>query len=487
MRRGLLLGLATLLVFSWALPVSGHESTTEATHVGALSAQNRWMSQFMSAATPVSDNVERTGGDNSFTGSHSVVEGNRLYVGWYGEGMRIYSLSNPADPQLIGMYTPGPRADAVPDATRFFTSSGTRHIAVLNGTRRAQSRGVGPITVEGTDIAEFLDVTDPSDPKLLWTFVGPEDGEAHNGDISDKRKWWLPSGGGGDNGLRIYNLRPLLKTPPQAPARLFPSQECRVNPDVRCDPVTLWEKSPYRGNKPVGRNNCQTATACPFTHTHDITIYENYPIRVGDDVVRRDIILLAEGGNYTTNADLGSVFVIDITDPRKPVVLLRWLHQQGPEHQTIRYHHEAQFLPGNRRVMLVTDEDLHEAPNCTTKAGGAYAVRLSANLRSATELSEWFIPAGTPAPVCSVHVFSSLGNVVFFGSYNAGLQIVDYSDPKNPKRIGQYVADGTTAWGALYHKGYIYVGDMSRGLDVFRFTGTLPRPPSGGGGGDDDD
>ena len=340
------------------------------------------------------------------------------------------------------------------------------------------TRTAGPITVEGTDISEFLDVTDPAKPKLLWKFVGQADGEAHNGDISDLRKWWLPSGGSGDNGLRIYDMRPLLWDTPGAPKRFFPPQACRDDATIACDPVTLWAKSPYRGDKPVGP---------AFTHTHDITIYENYPIRVGDDVVKRDIILLAEGGNYTTNADLGSVFVIDITNPRKPVVLLRWLHQQGPEHQTIRYHHEAQFLPGNRRVMVVTDEDLHEAPNCTTQAGGAYAVRLSANLRSGTELSEWFIPAETPAPVCSVHVFSSLGNVVFFGSYNAGLQIVDYSDPKNPKRIGQYVAEGTTAWGALYHKGYIYVGDMSRGLDVFRFTGKLPRPPRDGGGGDDDD
>ena len=46
--------------------------------------------------------------------------------------------------------------------------------------------------------------------------------------------------------------------------------------------------------------------------------------------------------------------------------------------------------------------------------------------------------AGDPAPVCSVHVPSS---------------------------------EGTTAWGALYHRGMIYVGDMTRGLDVFEYTG----------------
>nr|MDQ4041612.1 hypothetical protein [Actinomycetota bacterium] len=88
------------------------------------------------------------------------------------------------------------------------------------------------------------------------------------------------------------------------------------------------------------------------------------------------------------------------------------------------------------------------------------------------EESEWFIPLGTPAPVCSVHVFSSKGDLAFFGSYNAGLQVVSYRDPANPRRVGQFIAEGAKSWGAQVHrKGIVYVGDMTRGLDVFRYTG----------------
>ncbi len=115
--------------------------------------------------------------------------------------------------------------------------------------------------------------------------------------------------------------------------------------------------------------------------------------------------------------------------------------------------------------MLVTDEDLH---NGCGGAGGITALRVSEDLTQVTEeLSEWFIPAGTPAPVCSVHVFSSEGALVFLGSYNAGLQVVDYSDPRNPTQAAYYIAPGTTAWGALVQNPYVYVGDMARGLDVF--------------------
>jgi hypothetical protein len=104
-----------------------------------------------------------------------------------------------------------------------------------------------------------------------------------------------------------------------------------------------------------------------------------------------------------------------------------------------------QFLDGDPSVILVTDEDLH---NGCGNAGGVYALRVSPSLTGPLEeLSEWFIPADTPAPVCSVHVFSSQGDLVFIGSYNAGLQVVDYSDPRNPAQVAYYIAPGTAAWG----------------------------------------
>ena len=391
------------------------------------------------------ENVEYVGGHNGFTGGHVAIQGDRLYLGSYGRRLHIYDISSPAEPTFLGQYTPGLRADTPPDAAVF----GGRHIAVLNGTRRTHA-ALPPDA--RTDRTEFLDVTDPANPKLLWTF-GPDqvDGESHNGDIVDARRLYLPSGGVGAQGLRIYDLNPLIGTPAGAPQNIF-----------RADPGKLWEASPYRQGKAVG---------AAFTHTHDIEVYVNYPV---EGLGRRDIAMLAEGGNYAGNGNTGSVFVIDITDPRNPVVLLRWLHESGPDHHPIRYHHEVQFLDSDPRVMLVTDEDLH---NGCGSAGGITAVRLSPNLQQATELSEWFIPLGTPAPVCSVHVFSSKGSLVFLGSYNAGLQVVDYRDPSEPRQVGQFIAEGATSWGALYHRGYVYVGDMSRGLDVFRFTGVRPNLP----------
>jgi hypothetical protein len=396
------------------------------------------------------ENVSYVTGDNGFTGGHVVTQGDRLYLGSYGRGLHIYDISDPAAPRRIGAYTPGLRADAPPDAI----DVGDRRFAVLNGTRRTHSSLPSEAR---TDRTEWLDVTDPAAPKVLHTF-GPDqvDGESHNGDIVDSRRLYVPSGGVGGQGLRIYDISPTVTTPASECRDGDPANPCKPQILFRGNPGELWAQSPHRGTKPVG---------APFTHTHDVEIYPGYRVR---GMGRRDIMLLAEGGNYLGSGDTGSMFVIDITDPANPVVLQRWLHEKGPGHHPIRYHHEVQFLDGNPRVALVTDEDMH---NGCGSAGGVVALRLSADLKSAQELSEWFIPAGTPAPVCSVHVFSSRDSKAFIGSYNAGLQVVDYSDPAAPRQVGEYIAEGTTAWGALVRGDLVYVGDMTRGLDVYRYTG----------------
>ncbi|HEX7255719.1 MAG TPA: CARDB domain-containing protein [Gaiellaceae bacterium] len=406
--------------------------------------------------SPFKDNASYVMGHTGFTGGHVVVEGDRLYVGSYGVGMKFFDISNPGAPAFIGEYTPGgARADSVPDAIDY----GGRRFAVLNGTNRS-SRSLPPDT--RTDRSEFIDTTDAAHPVLLHSFIDSVDGEAHNGDIVDERKLWLASGGFPfHGGLRIYDLTPLLSTPASACRPDAADNPCKPVRIFRDDPVELWKRSPHYRPHPSG-------TEPVFTHTHDITVYTDYPV---EGLGPRDIALLAEGGAYTNDAgNTGSVFVIDITDPRDPVVLFRWFHERGDGHHPIRYHHEAQFLEGDPRVMLVTDEDLHNGCN----AGGVTAVRLSPDLRSATELSEWFIGTGMPAPVCSVHVFTSHGNLVFFGSYNAGLQVVDYSNPSAPRRVGHYIAEGATSWVAHYHEGYVYMGDMSRGLDVLRWHGPAP-------------
>lgn len=392
------------------------------------------------------------------TGGHVVVEGNRLYMGAFGKGLTAFDISNPRSPVRIGQYVPGPsnndgadpgaRSDSVPDAAVW----GGRHIVSFAGTSRASV----------TQQTEFLDMTDPMNPVLLHRWRGATDGEAHNGDIVDARKLWLPSGGSNTNGLRIYDMSPLLQAPPAAPTKL-----------ISANPHVLWQSSPYKEfyNKPVGGS---------FNHTHDIEIYADREIELppwewvdqnGDgtpDPTRglRDIALLAAAGGGNAS---GAVYVIDITKPAEPVVISKWQNPTGAGHNAIAYLHEAQFLHGDPNTIFVADEDMTSGCN----EGRVYSFSISDNLAHVAKLGEWAVGAGqqdTPATCLGAHVFSSHNRHVFMGAYAAGLQIIDMRNPAQPVRAGRYIAEGQNSWGALYHKGFVYTGDLgARGLDVFEF------------------
>jgi hypothetical protein len=409
--------------------------------------------QGVSTPAASQENVRHLATIPGTTGGHSVVEGNRLYVGAYGLGMRIFNVSNPRNPVQIGQYIPGPRnaddpglrADAVPDAAVW----DGRHIASLNGTGRTG----------GTQQTEFLDVTNPASPVLLHRFTGATDGEAHNGDFADDARLWLPSGGN----FRVYDARPLLQNPPAAPVRLFGG-----------NPQTLWQNSPYRQGKPAGS---------AFDHIHDLEIYENRRILLpqwewvdqdGDEIpdptyAEKDIVLVAAATGYSATgpgANTGAVFIVDITNPSTPVVINKWQNPNSGD--LIRYLHEVQFVDGDPSTMVVTDEDLHSG----CEGGRIYTVRVSEDLMTATKLNEWAIGAGqADTPTCmGAHVFSTHDRHMFMGAYTAGLQVIDLRDPANPKRAGRYIAEGMNSWGALYHAGVVYVGDFgARGLDVFEF------------------
>ena len=399
------------------------------------------------------------------TGGHVVVEGNRLYMGNYGTGLSAYDITNPKAPVKIGQYIPGPsnsdgpdqgvRADAPPDAA-FWND---RHIVSLGGTTRFANR------VQ----TEFIDFTNPASPSLLWRFTGAGDAESHNGDIVDARKLWLPSGGSANSGLRIYDMSPLLQSPPAAPVKVFSG-----------NPNTLWQASQYRTHyaKPTGGS---------FNHTHDIEIYTDRTILLpewewvdqnGDGTVdpthgKRDIALLAAAGGGNTS---GAVYVIDITIPSAPVVISKWQNPSGAGHNAIGYLHEAQFLAGDPNTIFVADEDMTNGCN----EGRLYTVGISDDLVHVSKLGEWAIGGGPQdSPACAgSHVFSSNNRHVFMGAYVAGLQVIDLRDPAQPRRVGRYIAEGANSWGALYHNGFVYVGDFGgRGLDVFEF---IPDPDAQG-------
>lgn len=52
--------------------------------------------------------------------------------------------------------------------------------------------------------------------------------------------------------------------------------------------------------------------------------------------------------------------------------------------------------------------------------------------------------------------------------YGAGVVLVDFSDPMAPWKVDQFM-DGSNTWETWYYNGYLFTGDLNRGMDVLTF------------------
>lgn len=60
-------------------------------------------------------------------------------------------------------------------------------------------------------------------------------------------------------------------------------------------------------------------------------------------------------------------------------------------------------------------------------------------------------------------------DIIAMPFYGAGTVLVDFTDPANPIQMDQF-NDNTNTWEVWYYNGYLFTGDLSRGMDVFTLT-----------------
>jgi hypothetical protein len=90
-----------------------------------------------------------------------------------------------------------------------------------------------------------------------------------------------------------------------------------------------------------------------------------------------------------------------------------------------------------------------------------------------------------PDAIFTSHNPLIVGDLVFVTWYGGGLQVLDLSDPADPKRVAVYVPSGeggsissypsaypVQMWSyPILHQGLIYVSDIQSGLHILRYTG----------------
>jgi hypothetical protein len=363
-------------------------------------------------------------GSQGIAASDLELNGNYAFVGSYGEGVVIADISDPRHPRRVGKFNcPGGQNDIQlsPDA---------RYLALAIETTSNKCH-------PGDEGTAILDVSDPANPiEISW--IGQDilvDG-SHNNTL-DWPYLYVDQYINTYSKLEIFDLR--------NPAK--PKKVGGID---------------YGGQ----------------SSPHDL-IVDHRP----------------DGKAFAYAASVAYTDVIDVTNPAKPVLRERIKDAQV----TISHQAEPNF---DRSLLLVTDE--YGGGSAGGGCGGNPAATVPQSAGAPPQISDpasigalhlynlnkdgsvsgpngigkagiFNIPyqASDPEAGCTIHVFWQAPdqNRIVTAWYGRGTRVVDFSNPKAPKQLAYFVPTNADTWSAKPHNGYIYSGDIRRGLDIFRYRG----------------
>jgi hypothetical protein len=418
-RWGVLTG--ALLALACAAPASAFTGVGE---VGLRAAQQQAPLTGSGENLELVANVPMEGGSAGVAASDLELHGNYAFVGSYGEGMVVVDIADPTKPKRVGVFDcPGGQNDIQ-------LSPDGRYVAMAIDTTSNECHPQD----EGTSI---IDVADPTQPKeIAWIDKKELPRGSHNNTL-DWPYLYVDQYSTAYSQLEIFDLS---------------------TPSV---PRKVGELS-FGGEDSV----------------HDLYV-DHRP----------------DGKTFAYAASIGFTDVIDVTDPAKPVLRERL---QDP-HVTISHQAEPNH---DRRLLLVTDEYNGGASNSGACGGSPSRVpipigipqfgdpqnigalhfyRLDAQGNIADgggvdRAGTFNIPYSAneePSAGCTIHVFWQAPdeNRLVTAWYGQGTRIVDFNDPAAPKELAHFVPTGSDTWAAKPHRGYIFTGDILRGMDVLRYTG----------------
>ncbi|CAM3568338.1 LVIVD repeat-containing protein [Kibdelosporangium persicum] len=71
---------------------------------------------------------------------------------------------------------------------------------------------------------------------------------------------------------------------------------------------------------------------------------------------------------------------------------------------------------------------------------------------------------------CSAHYFDVQQRIVAYSWYEQGTRFLDISNPAKPIQIAYWRPDAATSWAPYWHKGNVFVADISRGVEIVSLT-----------------
>jgi len=407
---------AALFVAATAAPVAAHEPWEDGTVPPPPPA---------SPADGYSQNMHLLSTDEHAGGVNSdlAFKGTIAFAGHYG-GFRVVDLAEPGSPvELADVHCNGPQGDVTVHGDLLFLSVDTPQSTVgCEGSRNVTASTPGMF--EGVRV---FDISDPANPEFL-TGVQTDCGSHTNTLVP----------GEGDTAyiyVASYPLSASSKGPDcQAPFERISVIEVDGDDAAAGRAAEVVAEPTITGIDEFG----EQFGVEPFFACHDITVLAPHDL--------------------AASACLSQGQLWDISDPLAPEVIA------DIDTPDVDIWHSAAFTPDGEYVTF--GDEYFGAPQEPFGALWTYAVD-----DPSTALSHIRIPRDEPSTYHNFNYVPLRDKYVLVSSaYGSGTSVVDLTDPTSPEEIGYYDMQ-SNAWSTYWYNGLIVANDISRGLDVLRFSG----------------
>jgi len=355
----------------------------------------------------------------------------------------------------------------------------------------------------------IVDISEPGDPQLLsWTHC--------NGDQGDIAVW--------ENFLiRSWNTK--RTTPRDCDGTTVPAGfegvhvfdiSDTANPTVLaavalpCGSHTLTVAGVTDGQLIVYSNNSSSAGCVDGTPANDNPVGAFMDVigvpldnPAGASLIRREPVagpadptvrtgchdagVIRGSANLAVCASNDSVNVFDIgandhpggslVDPQ----LLYTIQEPGVDGHRGRWH-SGGFTWDGKVIVLGWEPGGGAAPECEATDPAVTKSAFFYDSATGAKLGQWTLPRPQTAEEnCTIHNYNVVPvrnrYVLVSGNYQAGTWVTDFTDPANPVTLGWSDPTPLTptqlggAWSSYWYNNFIYESEITKGLNVFRFSG----------------
>jgi len=188
--------------------------------------------------------------------------------------------------------------------------------------------------------------------------------------------------------------------------------------------------------------------------------------------------------NKAACASADTINVFDITDPMDPSLLFTITEPGVGDSTTNGRWHSATFTWDGEVIVAGWEPGGGAAPECETADPDVDKSAFFYDAETGAKLGQWVLPRGQDGAGenCTVHNYNlvplrSGRYVLVSGNYQAGTWVTEFTDPASPVTLGWSDPPALSppdlggAWSSYWYNNFIYESEITKGLNVFKFSG----------------